>query len=208
MPVRAVQAHVLIREINSSPTWLSLLLSSWPPVFQPHRSCRKMQMGQSSRSITGIRGDRAVSRVPHQPPLGLFPQRIIITVPSSAPAKDPSPFRAQKLFSPELLSVISASPGQSEALRQSTDPPRFQEDSQMLLENMVWWSSKGGKCSRKGLAEGPSDMLMCWITLLGGAEITSSKSLIMEPFLEHVSGEWRSIPHTVRPTGVEEKGEP
>lgn len=98
MPVKAAQAHVLIGEINSSPTWLSLLLSSWPPGFQPHRSCRKMQMDQSSRSITGIRGDRAVSGVPHWLPLGLFPQRIIITVPSSTPAKDPSPFRAQKLF--------------------------------------------------------------------------------------------------------------
>lgn len=66
------------------------------------------------------------------------------------------------------------------------DPLRFQEDSQMLLKNMVWWSGKGGKCSCKGLAEGPSDMLMCWITLLEGVEITSSKSLIMEPFLEHL----------------------
>ena len=185
------------------------MLSSWPPGFQHHCSCRKMQMDQSSRSFTGIRGDRAESRVSHWLPLGLFPQRIIITVPSSAPAKDPSPFRAQKLSSPELLSVISASPGQNAVLWQSMNPPRFQEDSRMVPENMVWWSRKSGKCSCKDLAKGPSDMLMCWITLLQRVEITSSKSLILEPFLRtSVSGEWWSIPHTVRPTGVEEKWEP
>lgn len=116
MPVKAVQAQILMREINSSLTRLSVMLSSWPPGFQHHCSCRKMQMDQSSRSFTGIRGDRAASRVSHWLPLGLFPQRIIITVPSSAPAKDPSPFRAQKLSSPELLSVISASPGQNAVL--------------------------------------------------------------------------------------------
>lgn len=52
----------------------------------------------------------------------------------------------------------------------------------MVLENTVWWSSKSGKRSCKDLAKGPSDVLMWWITLLQGVEITSSKSLILEPF--------------------------
>lgn len=66
--------------------------------------------------------------------------------------------------------------------------PRFQEDLQMVRENMVQWSSKGGKCSCKSLAAGPlralDVLLMCQITLLEGVEITFLKSLIMELFSE------------------------